>query len=233
MPDNAQLIVTDLTREFATPEGPSHILTGVSFAVAPGETVAIVGPSGSGKSTLLHLIGSLDHPSGGSVRLGETEVHTLTGKALAAFRASQVGFVFQDHHLLPQLTALENVLLPSLAVTQADRTQRGQELLEQVGVAHRAHALPAQLSGGERQRVAIARAFINGTRLLLCDEPTGNLDRETGDAIITLFLDLAMRDKVMVLMVTHNLRQAARFARCLELRDGQLYPYMAAAGGPR
>jgi ABC-type lipoprotein export system ATPase subunit len=212
------LVLTGVTKCYADAE----VLRGVDLTAAPGETLALVGPSGAGKSTLLHLIGALDRPTAGSIRLGDTDVTALTGTALAAYRAARVGFVFQDHHLLPQLTARENVLLPTLALPGGD-PGRADALLQQVGVAHRADAFPAHLSGGERQRVAIARALINGAGLLLCDEPTGNLDRDTGTGIIDLFLALA-GDGVTVIMVTHNLAHAARFTRCLALRDGTLAP---------
>ncbi len=216
------LLLSDITKTF-DPVG-TPVLRGVSLAVAPGETVAIVGPSGSGKSTLLNIAGSLERPGAGSVRLGDIEVTALDGAALAAFRAAQVGFVFQDHHLLPQLTARENVLLPTLAARTPDAGARAEELLARMGITQRADAFPAQLSGGERQRTAVARALINRPPLLLCDEPTGNLDRDAGDAVIGLLLELAQQDGVMVVMVTHNAGHAARFGRCLELRDGLLAP---------
>ena len=218
------LALDQVTRRFATPEGGElSVLDGVSCEVEAGATVAIVGPSGSGKSTLLNLIGALDRPTSGTVRLGNTDVTALEGRRLAAFRASRVGFVFQDHHLLPQLSALENVLLPTLALDgRGDGEARARELLERVGLTERQQAFPAQLSGGERQRVAIARALINRPGLLLCDEPTGNLDRQTGAAVVSLLLELAAQQGVTVLMVTHNLEQAARFGRCLELQDGRL-----------
>jgi len=225
-----RLLIEQITKSYPAPGGSVDILRGVSLAAEPGETVAIVGPSGAGKSTLLHIVGSLDQPSSGSVKLGETEVTALTGRELAAFRARKVGFVFQDHHLLPQLTALENVLLPTLTVERKpDNETRARVLLERVGVARRMDAFPAQMSGGERQRIAIARALINGAGLLLCDEPTGNLDRDTGAAIIDLFLELA-GDGVIVLMVTHNLELAARLGRCYELRGGLLLPALVSGG---
>lgn len=224
MSDEARLVVSEVTKAYGGPEA-RPILKGVCFDAGAGESVGIVGPSGSGKSTLLNIIGSLDSPTSGSVRLGETEVTALEGPALARFRATQVGFVFQDHHLLPQLTALENALLPAMAVG-GDPTapERAAALLERVGVGHRAAAFPAQMSGGERQRVAIARALINRPRLLLCDEPTGNLDRQTGSAVVDLLLELAEREGVTVLMVTHNAEHAGRMGRRLELRDGVLVP---------
>ncbi len=197
----------------------------LSLTAEPGGTVAILGPSGSGKSTLLNIIGSLDRPTSGSVRLGDTPVSELEDTALAAYRAEDVGFVFQDHHLLPQLSATENVLLPALAAGRRDGAeQRARDLLERVGVGERADAFPARLSGGERQRVAAARALINEPSLLLCDEPTGNLDRETGDRLVALLRDLAA-DGVLVLMVTHNTRQAAMLGRGLLLSHGKLVPW--------
>ncbi|MFW6158922.1 MAG: ABC transporter ATP-binding protein [Planctomycetota bacterium] len=218
---DGELILSDVTKTY---EPDNRVLRGVSMTVDAGETVAVVGPSGCGKSTLLNIVGSLDKPTSGSVRLGHTDVVGLGGAELAAFRGRRVGFIFQDHHLLPQLTAVENVLLPSLAVTEDRAAERAADLLERVGLDELADAFPATMSGGERQRVAIARAMMNQPRLLLCDEPTGNLDRETGDRVVSLFLDLAAEHAVTVLMVTHDLALADRFGRCLELRDGALRP---------
>jgi len=217
---NEPLLLTEVTKRFAE----TTILDGLSLAVTPGETVAIVGPSGSGKSTLLNLIGALDLPSAGSIRLGACEVTQLTGNALSAYRAAKIGFVFQEHHLLPQLTALENVLLPTLLARRANVTAKAQALLDRVGVGSLAGAFPARLSGGERQRVAIARALINQPALLLCDEPTGNLDALAGESIVSLLLELAALRRVMILLVTHNHAHAARCARTLELCRGQLRP---------
>ncbi len=219
------LVAAGLVKQYDG-ETPLTILNGLSLHVAPGETVAIVGPSGSGKSTLLNILGSLDRPTAGTVHLGETEVSALQGRALAEFRATQVGFVFQDHHLLPQLTATENVALPTLApgAERREAAARARQRLREVGLEARQDAFPAQLSGGERQRVAIARALINGPALLLCDEPTGNLDRERGAQVVSLLLDLAAAQGVTVLMVTHNLEHASRLGRGLELREGRLFP---------
>lgn len=220
------LSISGLSKRFSAPDGTElQVLNGLSCDIAAGETVAVVGPSGSGKSTLLNCIGSLDRPSSGSIRLGDTEVTALDGTDLAHFRALRVGFVFQDHHLLPQLTALENVLLPDLAVGGREgAADRARELLLGVGLGGRVDSFPHQLSGGERQRVALARALINAPGLLLCDEPTGNLDRQTGDDVVALLLDIAAGQPVTALMVTHNLRHAARFRRCLQLHDGKLRP---------
>lgn len=213
-----ELVLENVSKRY----GDAVVLDRVDLCVSAGETVAIVGPSGSGKSTLLNIVGSLDSPSSGSVRFGEIDVASLSGAALAAYRASGVGFVFQEHHLLPQLTALENVLLPSLAVRWEVPERRARELLEAVGVAHREAAFPAQMSGGERQRVAIARALLNEPGLVLCDEPTGSLDQETGQSIVALLLHLAAARSTAIVMVTHNLEHASRFSRCLRLRAGRL-----------
>ena len=185
MPESAHdsgglsLSVERVRKEYGSAAGPLIVLKDVSLALAPGQSVAIVGPSGAGKSTLLNIIGSLDKPTAGSVRLGATEVTALAGAALADFRSRQVGFVFQDHHLLSQCSALENVLLPTLAARggDADAPARAKDILRRVGLGQRLHSFPAELSGGERQRVAVARALVNGPPLLLCDEPTGNLDQ--------------------------------------------------------
>ena len=220
MPDSdAQLVLTDVGKTY---EPSREVLRGVSMTVEPGETVAITGPSGCGKSTLLNIIGSLDRPTSGTVAFGDISVDGLSGAGLAAFRSRTVGFIFQDHHLLPQLTALENVLLPSLAAGGGDATQGANELLGRVGLPDHAGSFPARMSGGERQRIAIARAMINGPNLLLCDEPTGNLDREASENVVSLFLTLAAEHGVTVVMVTHNAALAQRCSRCLTLRGGNL-----------
>ena len=227
MSDRADhLILSELTKRFARPDGSQiTILDSVSCTVKAGETVSIVGPSGSGKSTLLNVIGALEAPDSGAIRVANVDVTQLGDSALAAFRATNVGFVFQEHHLLPQLNALENVLLPTLAVPGEGHDEAwARETLERIGLAGRMDAFPAQLSGGERQRVALARALANGAKLLLCDEPTGNLDAESGATVVTLLLDLARDQGVTVLMVTHNEAHAERFERCLQLQDGHLTP---------
>ena len=221
--DRLRLAVRHVRKEFDSAP-PLVVLKDVSFELDAGETLSIIGPSGAGKSTLLNIVGSLDRPTGGSVALGETEVTALEGTALADFRSRRVGFVFQDHHLLPQCSAIENVLLPTLALPPASRdsASRARELLERVGLKDRLHSFPAQLSGGERQRVAIARALVNDPPLLLCDEPTGNLDPESSAEAGALFLELARERGVMLIVVTHNLEFARLFGRCLELRAGAL-----------
>jgi ABC-type lipoprotein export system ATPase subunit len=229
--DGATIMSGDLlrleavTKAFAAPDGgQTSILEAVDCLINPGEAVAIVGPSGSGKSTLLNLIGSLEPPTSGRILLGDTEINTLSGQALAQFRAMRVGFVFQEHHLLPQLTALENVLLPTLCVAAKADASVASDLLDRVGLTARRDAFPAQLSGGERQRVAVARALTNSPSVLLCDEPTGNLDRVAGAEVVSLLLQLASQQGATVLMVTHNLEQAKRFGRVLELSGGKLTP---------
>lgn len=218
-----QLTVEGVRKEYESPGGALVVLRDVSLELSSGHTCAVVGPSGSGKSTLLNIIGSLDKPTAGSVSLADRRVSELEGAELADYRARRVGFVFQDHHLLPQLTALENVLLPTLAAhSEEGAAERGRALLERVGLAERMHQLPSRLSGGERQRVAIARAMINRPPLLLCDEPTGNLDRDTGRHVADLFVELAAEHNVMLIVVTHDTALAQRFERCFELRDGIL-----------
>ena len=222
-PAPAELAVDHAAKTYTSPAGTLEVLRDVSFSVSPGHSVAIVGPSGSGKSTLLNIIGSLDTPSAGAVSLGDIDVGRLAGAELAHFRSRHVGFVFQNHHLLPQCTAFENVMLPTLAAPRENAGAQAQEVLERVGLAGRMHAFPAQLSGGEQQRVAIARALINHPPLLLCDEPTGNLDHETGAKVGALFCELASEREVMLIVVTHDLEFARRFSRRVELRDGVLH----------
>jgi lipoprotein-releasing system ATP-binding protein len=182
-----------------------------------------MGPSGSGKSTLLYILGTLEPPTSGEVRLDGRDPFTLSEPALAAFRNRQVGFVFQDHCLLPQCSVLENVLTPTLVSGDAGKyLDRARALLEQVGLAARAEHRPAQLSGGERQRVALARALVLEPALLLCDEPTGNLDRHTADSVATLLLDLHRRQNTILVVVTHSAELAARLPRRWSLLEGHL-----------
>jgi ABC-type lipoprotein export system ATPase subunit len=221
--NTANLILSDITKTYPDAAGPVNILRGITLTVEPGSAVAVVGPSGSGKSTLLNIIGSLDKPTSGTVHLGEVSVTALEGKALAEFRANQVGFVFQDHHLLPQLTALENVLLPTIPAGNAHSAEdRARALLDRMGIAKRADAFPGQMSGGERQRTSVARALINGAKLLLCDEPTGSLDSDTGSTLVSLLLELAEQQKTTVILVTHNAEHAARCGIRLMLHEGRL-----------
>lgn len=218
------LVARDVCKAYPTPSTPLEVLRGVSFELAGGESLAIMGPSGSGKTTLLNILGTLDVPTSGEVALNGVNPFSLSPDALARFRRESVGFVFQDHHLLPQLTARENVLLACLAggrVSPQDEA-RAADLLARVGLADRAGHLPSELSGGERQRVAIARAMVNRPALLLCDEPTGNLDQRTAEDVGALLASLAAGSAAIVVVVTHSPRLAGHFDRRLFLADGRL-----------
>jgi lipoprotein-releasing system ATP-binding protein len=218
------LVVSSLSKDYATRSEPLRVLDGITFSLKHGEALAIMGPSGSGKSTLLHILGTLERPTGGSVRVDGTDPFALGDRDLAAFRNERVGFVFQDHHLLPQCSALENVLIPSIPRSAGcdNAEARARELLDRVGLSGRTEHRPAELSGGERQRVAIARAYINKPALLLADEPTGNLDRKTAAAVAELFFELQRSEQATMVVVTHSQELSARFARRAELVDGKL-----------
>ena len=220
----ADLLVEHLSKEYATRAEPLVVLTDVSLEVSLGENIAILGPSGSGKSTLLHIIGTLDHPTAGQVRLAGRDPFELDEPALAQFRNQHLGFVFQEHHLLPQLSVLENVLIPALASGAADAavTQRAEQLVERVGLADRSDHRPAELSGGERQRVAVARSLLLAPKLLLADEPTGSLDRSSARSIGELLLELQSQENMMLLVVTHSLELAGMMDRRMELDEGRL-----------
>jgi lipoprotein-releasing system ATP-binding protein len=202
------------------------VLSDVTFALAPGEAAVVTGPSGSGKSSLLHVLGALDPPSSGTVTLDGRNAFTLPPKAMAEFRNAQVGFVFQDHCLLPQCSVLENVLVPTLVASNGaggvDDRSRARHLIEQVGLADRVDHRPGELSGGEKQRVAIARALIRQPRLVLCDEPTGNLDQQSASVVASLLLDLHRRQQNILVVVTHSERLAAQFPIRFELTDRKL-----------
>lgn len=196
------------------------MLSGISLSLDRGEAAAIMGPSGSGKSTLLHIVGALDPPSSGSVRLDGVNPYELDEKALARFRNQKIGFVFQDHCLLPQCSVLENTLVPTLVNRSSDsHTERARMLLEQVGLSQRLDHRPAELSGGEKQRVALARALINEPLLLLCDEPTGNLDRKSADSVASMLFDLHARQETVLIVVTHSAELAAKFPARYEMID--------------
>jgi len=221
---DADLVVDNIVKEFPTPGEPLRVLDGASLTLARGENVAILGPSGSGKSTLLSILGTLEPPTSGSVRLAGKNPFELEESALAHFRSRQIGFVFQEHHLLPQCTVLENVLIPFLAdgvATHIDE-QHAQQLLDRVGLAQRLDHRPAQLSGGERQRVAIARALVREPTLLLADEPTGNLDRTTAQSITELLLEMQTEANTILVVVTHSAALAAALGRRMELDAGRL-----------
>ena len=215
----ASVKVSNLSKDF----GKVEVLRNISFHVTGGTSVAITGPSGSGKSTLLHVIGTLEEPSAGQVEINNTNPFTLSEPELAQYRNSVIGFVFQDHHLLPQYSLLENVLVPTLAFKRdPSATQRAHQILRRVGLTDRETHRPGQLSGGERQRVAIARALINQPHILLCDEPTGNLDTATAETVVNLLFELHNAEKNILIVVTHNLALASRFDRHLQLVDGKI-----------
>ena len=213
------LKVSNVSKDF----GAVEVLRNISFSFAGETSVVITGPSGSGKSTLLHIVGTLESPSGGQVEINSTDPFTLSEPELARYRNAVIGFVFQDHHLLPQYSVLENVLVPTFAFEQKpDAIQRAHELLKRVGLTHRTSHRPGELSGGERQRVAIARALINQPDILLCDEPTGNLDTATSETIADLLFELHDVEQNMLIVVTHNLALVSRFQQHLQLLDGTL-----------
>jgi lipoprotein-releasing system ATP-binding protein len=246
------LEVRGLTKDYPTRSGPLSVLRGIDMDVAAGEALVIMGPSGSGKSTLLYILGTLDEPTSGTVRIGKypadnsrlrvesyqqgsttaapvrtekmIDPFALSGGELAAFRNGSIGFVFQDHHLLPQCSVLENVLIPSLVGPDDGAISRARAvaLLERVGLGHRLDHRPAELSGGERQRVAVARALLHRPSLVLADEPTGNLDRTSARAVGALLLEMCQEEGGMLVTVTHSADLARRFPRVLVMDDGQL-----------
>ncbi|MFP6764436.1 MAG: ABC transporter ATP-binding protein [Planctomycetaceae bacterium] len=220
----ADVKTVGLTKEFQTADGTLSILRGIDLELNRGDAVAITGPSGSGKSTLLYILGTLESPTAGTVSLLGSAPGEMQETELARFRNQNVGFIFQDHHLLPQCSVLENVLVPLLAgdgVVAAD-TVRARELLDRVGLGERLEHRPAQLSGGERQRVAVCRALIGQPALLLADEPTGNLDQATADSIGSLLFELSTEQNVLLVCVTHSADLAGRFPRHLKLNEGRL-----------
>jgi lipoprotein-releasing system ATP-binding protein len=220
----SQLVVEHLNKAFPTRGEPLVVLRDMSLALGAGQNAAILGPSGSGKSTLLFIIGTLDAPSGGSVRLNGTDPFSLSEPQLAEFRNRHIGFVFQDHYLLPQLTVLENVLIPAMAdgAPPQETVERARQLVARVGLAERLDHRPAELSGGERQRVGVARALLLKPALVLADEPTGNLDRKSAAAIGDLLVEMQREEQAMLLVVTHSLELARRFERQYEIDDGHL-----------
>lgn len=228
------LEVAHVTKAYATPRGALTVLTDVSFTLAPGDAAVIMGPSGSGKSSLLYILGALEPPTSGVVALNGSNPFSLGPAELAAFRNEQIGFVFQDHCLLPQCSVLENVLVPTLVARPGAReaaeaggrgdtsVARARALIEQVGLLDRIDHRPAELSGGEKQRVAIARALIRQPRLLLCDEPTGNLDQRSAETVAALLLDMHRRQQSILVVVTHSQALADRVPARFELENGRL-----------
>ena len=223
---NPLLAVEHLSKRYDVESPP--VLENICLSLSAGEAIAVVGPSGSGKSTLLNILGLLDRPSGGSVRMDGRDMAGLSDRQAAAVRNRDIGFVFQLHHLLPQCTVMENVLVPTLPAGAEQRQQapeRARRLLERVGLGQRLNDRPGRLSGGERQRVAVVRALINRPALLLADEPTGSLDRASADNLSELLTDLNAEENVALVVVTHSLRVARRMQRVLTLREGGLWTH--------
>jgi lipoprotein-releasing system ATP-binding protein len=225
------LQVNQLSKDYPTRSGPLSVLRNISLELHRGEALAVMGPSGSGKSTLLHILGTLDQPTSGSVQIDGKNPFGLAERDLADFRNRHIGFVFQDHYLLPQCSVLENVLIPTLVAKDgaADTETRAKQLLERVGLSGRLEHRPAELSGGERQRVAVARALIRHPSILLADEPTGNLDRHAALAVGQLLLDLHRQEQTVLVVVTHSTELARSFPRQMDMLDGALQP----AGGAK
>jgi lipoprotein-releasing system ATP-binding protein len=221
------LQVSHLCKDYPTRSGTLSVLLDVDFSLERGDSLAVLGPSGSGKSTLLHVLGTLDVPTSGGVRLDGKDPFTLPERELADFRNRHIGFVFQDHHLLPQCSVLENVLVPTLVGDggAGGAEEWARELLDRVGLAARLDHLPAELSGGERQRVAVARALVRRPVLLLADEPTGNLDRHTARTVGQLLLDLHRQERTVLVVVTHSPELARTIGRQTEMIDGTLRPW--------
>ena len=220
----SHLSAKNIAKSFATAGEPLEVLRDVSLELNGGESIAIVGPSGSGKSTLLHILGTLDRPDQGTVSLDQENPFELDDLGLAQWRNRKIGFIFQDHHLLPQLSVIENVLVPTLAGGSASdqHVERANELLGAVGLASRTTHLPSELSGGERERVAIARALLMRPSLVLADEPTGNLDRRTAEAVTAVLQTLQQDNDAILICVTHSDALASAMNRQFELVDGQL-----------
>ena len=221
------LIAADIAKSYPTPRGELNILNGISLTLHRGDAVAIMGPSGSGKSTLLYILGALEPPTSGRVTLDGKDPYSLGEREQAKFRNAHIGFVFQDHSLLPQCSVLENVLSPTLVAPAngggtAVNLARAQDLLTRVGLADRADHRPSELSGGEKQRAALARALIRNPSLLLCDEPTGNLDRTSADGVASLLFELHAAAQTILIVVTHSHALAERFAIRYEMDGGKL-----------
>ena len=230
------LKVSNVSKHYPTPRGPLTVLSDITFSLEAGQAAAITGPSGSGKSSLLYILGALEPPSSGVVSLGGRNPFELASSALADFRNSEIGFVFQDHCLLPQCSVLENVLVPTLVASgnggkAGEDTRAARSLIEQVGLADRIEHRPGELSGGEKQRVAIARALIRKPRLLLCDEPTGNLDQASASTVAALLIDLHRRLDNVLIVVTHSPRLASEFPIRFKFANAHLQRVSEAAPG--
>lgn len=218
------LAVSNLFKSYGSGSAKVDVLKGIDLTIEAGDTVALVGPSGAGKSTLLHVMGTIDRPSSGSVLFDGQDIFALSDQPLAAFRNRSIGFVFQFHHLLPEFTALENVMMPLLigGEKKSQAEGRARELLSDVGLSHRITHRPGELSGGEQQRVAIARALVRSPRLLLADEPTGNLDRRTSEEVHALLYSIQQSTGISLVIVTHNEQLAAGMGRTIRFLDGKI-----------
>jgi len=220
----SELQVSGISRQYPTPRGTLQILDAISFTMSAGDAAAITGPSGSGKSSLLYILGGLESPSSGTVTLDDTDIYSLDASRRAAFRNAEIGFVFQDHCLLPQCTVLENVLVPTLVATgESNFEDRARDLIDQVGLGDRLEHRPGELSGGEKQRVAIARALVRNPRLLLCDEPTGNLDADSAGNVASILFDLHAIQSNILIAVTHSPALASAFPMRFELNERKLH----------
>jgi len=222
------LTAKDIKKIYKAGAKEVRAVDGISLEVRKGESLAIVGPSGSGKSTLLHVLGGLDRPTSGKILLEGLDLYSMSDSSRARARNLKIGFVFQAYHLLPEFTALENVMLPaligrsSLVVSRSSKKEKAKNLLESVGLSDRMHHRPGELSGGESQRVAIARALINEPQVLLCDEPTGNLDSKNSDAIYAILLDLKIKSGISLVIVTHDETISRSLDRTIRLKDGRV-----------
>ncbi|MBT3196923.1 MAG: lipoprotein-releasing ABC transporter ATP-binding protein LolD [Gammaproteobacteria bacterium] len=228
MSDSTVLCCSQLSRTFEDGGEPVEVLREINFSIRTGEKVAIIGASGSGKSTLLHLLGGLDHPTGGRIEVAGTALDTLSENQRSELRNQYLGFVYQFHHLLPEFSALENVSLPLLigrnrgGYSRSEAEEEASQILARVGLSHRLHHKPATLSGGERQRAAVARALVGKPKVLLADEPTGNLDRESAQQVYELMVELNSEVGTALILVTHDHELAARMERTVKLEDGRL-----------
>lgn len=227
MADTSEPLIqlTGVSKTFGSGANRVEVLKSIDLTIQAGDTVSIMGPSGCGKSTLLNLIGALDTPSGGEIRIDGAGLQSMSENELSAFRNRKMGFIFQNHHLLPQLSALENTLLPALASANAPSEKlrdRAMSLIKRVGLESRMHARPAQLSGGEKQRVAVARALVLSPEILLADEPTGALDQKTAESLADLLMELNREEKVALVTVTHSAELGSRMNRQIKLSEGVL-----------
>lgn len=216
--------IKDVYKSYENGPQKVDVIKGISLQVNQAEVVVIMGPSGVGKSTLLHLIGALDLPTSGEIKIADQNIHTLRNDSLARFRNDSIGFVFQFHHLLPEFTALENILIPAMMYGKlsVEKEEYAKHILDEVGLSHRLNHKPRELSGGEQQRVAVGRALVNQPKVILADEPTGNLDKKSGESLYSLLLDLNKKLKQTLIIVTHNENMTSQASRVIEMDDGKI-----------